>query len=344
VSHTPTIYTATDTDMLFPHLGRLPPLKPGQEIRRIDQGPHAKGALIAEGFARFGSPGAAPTDRDALASSATIGRQFRSASLGGQIHLRHAGEQTAPPLLLVHDSPGSSAQWEPLIRALSRYWFVIAPDMPGSGESDPLPSPAPSMRDFGDGIRDLLDELGIPATRVYGIGFGASVGLDLAHRFPGRVTSLALRALLVAEEGELRALAAAYTPPISIQDDGGHWYRAWLMLRDSLVWWPWYDRRVSALRRTAESFDARRLHRWTVDVMRRRETYGHLIQAALGHDARAALTALDIQPLWLSDPLTPLSVYEPFAFDLRPDMSRLTVDPDPEVHVRTLAASTDWRL
>ena len=82
-------------------------------------------------------------------------------------------------------------------------------------------------------------------------------------------------------------LSAQFAPPIGIERDGAHWYRTWLMLRDSLVWWPWFDRRQVALRRAPVDFEAKRLHAWTVDVMRRRASYGHLIHAALAHDVRA---------------------------------------------------------
>jgi len=73
-------------------------------------------------------------------------------------------------------------------------------------------------------------------------------------------------------------------PPITLQADGSHWYRTWLMLRDSLVHWPWYDRAPASLRRTPASFDPERLHRWTCEVMRQSAAYHHLVDAALGWD------------------------------------------------------------
>jgi N-formylglutamate amidohydrolase len=74
---------------------------------------------------------------------------------------------------------------------------------------------------------------------------------------------------------------ANYAPPITIERDGSHWYRTWLMLRDQLIWYPWHDRRVANLRRVRADFSARVLHDWTVDVMRQHTSYGDLIHAAL---------------------------------------------------------------
>ncbi len=95
-----------------------------------------------------------------------------------------------------------------------------------------------------------------------------------------------------------------------IEADGAHWYRTWLMLRDSLVWWPWYDRTKSAQRTIPEDFSAVRLHRWTLEVMRRRESYGCLVQAALDHDAPALIDALGAPVCLIAGTVSPLSIYD----------------------------------
>jgi pimeloyl-ACP methyl ester carboxylesterase len=338
----PAIYTATETDMLFPHMARLPPLKPNQELRPVASYA-AKRDLMAEGFARFGSPAAAPPDQDALASGASVSRQFIDGAYGGQLHLRHAGDRAAPPLLLLHDAPGSSAQWDPLIAALGRYWFVIAPDLPGNGESDPFAAGAPVVVDYVAETEALMDRLRLPRAQVYGVGFGASVAVELARSGPDRVTGVALRGLLLPDETERKALAAAYIPDIGIERDGGHWYRTWLMLRDSQVWWPWYDRRLATLRRTPADFGAKMLHHWTLDVMRRRESYGRLIQAALRHDAADAIGAIEAPLLILNDPLTPLSVYDDQLAALRPDAPTLAVDGDTNAHAEAFSRLAPYR-
>ena len=333
----PAIFTATDSDMLFPHLQRLPPMKAGQEIRHIGVSYVAKRELIAEGFARFGGASAAPADRDAITSVDGVGRQFVDGQGCGQIHLRYAGDRSAPPLLLFHDAPGSSGQWEALIEALGAAWFVIAPDLPGCGESDPFESTPPAITDYVAQSVALLDRLGITAAHVYGVGFGASVAVEFARRAPERVSGLALRGLLLPEPDERATLSAHFAPPIEIERDGGHWYRTWLMLRDSLVWWPWFDRRRAALRRAPVDFEAKRLHAWTVDVMRRRSSYGHLIQAALAHDARAALAGVIAPIVRLTDPATPLYAHDDRFAACRPGAPTWAVDPNSRAHAKALS-------
>jgi pimeloyl-ACP methyl ester carboxylesterase len=322
----PAIYTATDTDMLFPHMARLPPLKAGQEIRHIGTSYEAKRALIAAGFARFGGASAAPPDRDAIGYSDNLARQFVDVADGRQIHLRHAGRVGSDTVLLLHDAPGSALALEDLVCSLSKTAFVLAPDLPGCGASSRFLRQAPSIADYADDIADLLSRLGVADVAVHGIGFGASVAIELANRHPGRVRKLSLCGVLLPEPEERAWLASHYAPPIAIEADGSHWYRTWLMLRDSLVWWPWFDRRKAAQRLAPANFSAAHIHRWTLDVMGSRESYADLIYAALSHDARQALARLTVRPgLVLGGAVTPLSAYDARLAALLPDVRRVGV-------------------
>lgn len=303
----PAIYCATETDMLYPHLARLPEMKQDQAIVPIGASLERKRDVILESFVRFGADGAAPLDRDAIGSTSGIARQFINGP-AGQMHLRSCGEVTNPPLLLLHDAPGSSEQAEPLIARLAEAFFVIAPDMPGCGESDGF-ADTPDMAAFAKAAAATLDVLGVAKAALYGIGFGSSVALAMAERHPGRVTGLALQSVLLPDEQERQDLRERFAPPIEVVADGAHWYRTWIMLRDSRVYWPWYDRRFAATRKVPASFDTRELHRWTMDVMRSRTTYAQIIDAALIYDAATALDTLRSTIVRISDSGTPASAY-----------------------------------
>ena len=333
----PAVYCATETDMLYPHLDRLPPMKAGQAIVPIGVSYERKRALIAESFARFGADGRAPPDCDAIGSSVGIGRQFIDGP-AGQLHLRTCGDRANPPLLLLHDAPGSSEQAEPLIERLAEHFFVIAPDMPGCGESDAFEQ-TPDIAAFAGCAAALLDRLGIVATAVYGIGFGSSVALVLAEQNPSRITTVALQGIALPDDVERRDLRERLAPPIEISADGSHWYRTWLMLRDSLVYWPWYERRFAAVRRVEADFTARPLHRWTMDVMRARTSYAAIIDAALDHDAAAALARLSVPPVRIADPATPLSAYDAQFGSLCPQAA--AIDASAPNRARSLAMTFD---
>lgn len=78
-----------------------------------------------------------------------------------------------------------------VIPGLSAAAHVIAPDLPGFGESDVLASP--SFPAFGDAISELLDSLAIGARYIYLHDYGAPVGLHIAMKAPEQVLGLVIQ-------------------------------------------------------------------------------------------------------------------------------------------------------
>ncbi len=68
---------------------------------------------------------------------------------------------------------------------------MIAPDLPGFGQSDVLPSP--SFAAFSDAILELLDRLAIKRRLIYLHDSGAAVGLQIAMRAPELVSGLVIQ-------------------------------------------------------------------------------------------------------------------------------------------------------
>ena len=75
-----------------------------------------------------------------------------------------------------------------VVPELSQAALVIAPDLPGFGESDVLPSP--SFPAFGQAISELLDRLSIGPRYIYLHDYGAPVGFHIAMQAPERVLGL----------------------------------------------------------------------------------------------------------------------------------------------------------
>ncbi len=95
---------------------------------------------------------------------------------------------TGPPVVLIHGFPLCRHMWRPQVAALNEAGYrVICPDLPGFGESPPLPEPA-CMSHYADKVIELLDELGVERAVVGGMSMGGYVLLNLASRFPERLT------------------------------------------------------------------------------------------------------------------------------------------------------------
>lgn len=118
---------------------------------------------------------------------------------GAEMAVRLAGDREKPALVLIHGLPNSSKYFRNVIGLLSRDCFVIAPDLPGFGDSEPVEQP--SFERFADMIDELLARLGIASFHLYLHDFGAAAGFHLATRTPSRIRGLVVQNANAHESG-----------------------------------------------------------------------------------------------------------------------------------------------
>jgi pimeloyl-ACP methyl ester carboxylesterase len=95
------------------------------------------------------------------------------------------------PLILLHGLGGNRRTWDRIIDDLAATHTVIAPDLPGHGESD-APAGDYSLGALAASVRDLLVALGRPAATVVGHSLGGGIALQFAYQFPERIERLVL--------------------------------------------------------------------------------------------------------------------------------------------------------
>lgn len=103
----------------------------------------------------------------------------------------YRGGGSGPVVVLIHGMAGSSVTWEPILAELTRHYTVIAPDLPGHGESD-KPRGDYSLGAHASSIRDLLLALGHERATIVGQSFGGGVAMQLAYQHPERCERLVL--------------------------------------------------------------------------------------------------------------------------------------------------------
>lgn len=110
---------------------------------------------------------------------------------GFNIFYREAGQADAT-ILLLHGFPSSSHMFRDLIPLLADRYHVIAPDLPGFGQSD-MPAHtdfAYSFEHLTDVIERFTEVIGLDRFAIYVFDYGAPTGFRLALRNPGRVTAI----------------------------------------------------------------------------------------------------------------------------------------------------------
>lgn len=135
-----------------------------------------------------------------------------------RVHFRTVG--AGPPVLLLHQSPQSSAAMMPLADKLKSKHCVIAPDSPGFGLSDPLPTETPTIEDIADALAEFTETIQLPPATVIGVHTGAAIGLEFGLRYPEKVTFLIPDGLALFTEEESEDILQHYLPPFIPSWDG----------------------------------------------------------------------------------------------------------------------------
>jgi pimeloyl-ACP methyl ester carboxylesterase len=114
----------------------------------------------------------------------------RTAQINGvKVHYLTAGRGT--PLVLLHGYAETSLMWKPIIPLLAKRFTVIAPDLPGIGDSD-IPGDGLDMKNAAVRMHGLAKSLGVEKAEVVGHDIGLMVAYAYAAQFPAEVTKLVL--------------------------------------------------------------------------------------------------------------------------------------------------------
>jgi pimeloyl-ACP methyl ester carboxylesterase len=143
-----------------------------------------------------------------LLSSANLARaqttpqaiSSRFADVDG-IKLHYLGAGHGPTVILLHGYAETSRMWRPIIPRLARTFTVIAPDLPGIGDSG-IPKDGLDMKTAAIRIHALAKSLGVEKARVVGHDIGLMVAYAYAAQYPTETEKLAvLDAFLPGVEG-----------------------------------------------------------------------------------------------------------------------------------------------
>ena len=131
-------------------------------------------------FALFSGPACAETsDKNIVARTAEID--------GVKLHYLTAGHGQA--VILLHGYAETSRMWRPIIPLLAERFTVIAPDLPGIGDSG-IPAGEIDMKTSASRIHQLVRSLGVEKARVVGHDIGLMVAYAYATQFPAETEKL----------------------------------------------------------------------------------------------------------------------------------------------------------
>jgi pimeloyl-ACP methyl ester carboxylesterase len=142
----------------------------------------------------------------AAAPAADFGPGFKNRSMpvdGGTINVAVGG--SGPAVLLLHGYAESSRMWRPLAKVLAPSFTVIAPDLPGIGDSS-IPRNGLDMKTSAERIHTAVNALGYTKVRVVGHDIGLMVAYAYAAMYQQEVEKLTLMDAFLPGVGDWRAV------------------------------------------------------------------------------------------------------------------------------------------
>lgn len=224
----------------------------------------------------------------------------------GQVHALTAGS-SGPCIALFHESPVSAEVWVDVLGDLAEHARVVAFDTPGYGASAPPDRAGYEIPDYAEILAEAAAGLGLDDVVLCGVHTGASLAIEVAHRWRGTVAGVVLSGVALYEEQERAAHIDGWTPAVPTDLDGSQF--RWAVERYRRIW---------------PELTAEMLHVAVVELMRVKDRYDWGYQAAFRHDPAESIAALDVPVLLLDAEFDLLAEKDAKAMEIAAD-ARLIV-------------------
>ena len=200
-----------------------------------------------------------------------------------QVHYRIAGK--GPPLLVLHQSPTSSAEMASTIEYFANEFTVIAPDTPGFGLSDYIDGMDPNITQYAEAVKEFVDALGLDKLCIYGFHTGAIIGAEMARLYPDLCLAVVVNGLFVEEKDEVDRILEHYIKWYKPTQEGTQMPWIWSRLRDQIIFFPWFSKEKK-YRMSLDLPDPELKQPFVMDLMRTSEEAQTAYKAAFLYPAK----------------------------------------------------------
>ena len=158
---------------------------------------------------------------------------------GIKIHFRILGK--GEPIVLLHASPRSGKMLENFGKMLSEHFTVIIPDLPGYGFSESISQKVETLYDVVPYLKSFFEKLYLSKPSIYGTATGAQLGIAFALTHPSEIKNLYLDNPAHFSKDEYQKIAENYFVNLKPKANGSHINTLWNHVRESMMYFPWYD-------------------------------------------------------------------------------------------------------
>jgi pimeloyl-ACP methyl ester carboxylesterase len=299
----PGLITAADWDPLQSHLSRLSDAPDCVQIIKSDTLARATQRCLDRVRSYPGEPlSAAP-------ASGPVPNRFWSQlveTAGGAVLVKRGGQGSAAPVVLLHGAGGSSATVAFIAESLAQTRSVVVIDLPGHGESDYDPGPDDfTIKVCAEAVFAVLNNLNLQVVDLVGVDGGAFVALEMAGRNAGRIGRLALVHPPEVTREQAHEWRESGMPLLVPDWAGGHLLRCWHMVRDSRLYFPWFQRDRAGIRWQEPDLDDRRIQLEVTEYLKAEGAWQQMLDDQLDYPLQEKLKACGNKVTLCASPHSP---------------------------------------
>ena len=136
---------------------------------------------------------------------------------------------------------------------------------------------------YGQHLSTVIQALDLDAVDIVAFGTAGQIALELAKAAPGVIDHTIFVDPWVLDDDQKTTLQERYAPPLEPTYYGGHLLAAWGAVRDSELYWPWYETNPAHALGRAPHIDPEDIHVRTMDVLKASAVYPALMGQSIDY-------------------------------------------------------------
>ena len=322
----PALITAGVSDPLSKCLGEL---TPSDSVSIETSNTHEEALEKSKGILLKHPAEASPSLQSPIINNGKFTKSIFH-STQGDIKIEKNFDTNNNPLFCLHSAGGSSKTIKFLTESIDKKIDIFSIDLPGHGESDKKLIETNCVKAHTDIISQIIEHENFNELMIMAFQTSCASALDAAKNIAVDMKKIILIEPWILGDQEVRDYIDNGIPLIKPDWSGGHLQSYWHMVRDSRLFWPWYNRTISGIIEGTPDLEEKQLDIEVTELIRSEGYWQHTIKDQLTYPTKNCLLEIDYPILILSRESHPLkNTYVEIGKNLK-NATYLSLENNPE--------------
>ena len=322
----PALITAGVSDPLSKCLGEL---TPSDSVSIETSNTHEEALEKSKGILLKHPAEASPSLQSPIINNGKFTKSIFH-STQGDIKIEKNFDTNNNPLFCLHSAGGSSKTIKFLTESIDKKIDICSIDLPGHGESDKKLIQTNCVKAHTDIISQIIEHENFNELMIMAFQTSCASALDAAKNIAVDMKKIILIEPWILGDQEVSDYIDNGIPLIKPDWSGGHLQSYWHMVRDSRLFWPWYNRTISGIIEGTPDLEEKQLDIEVTELIRSEGYWQHTIKDQLTYPTKNCLLEIDYPILILSRESHPLkNTYVEIGKNLK-NATYLSLENNPE--------------